>query len=62
MSNFKCVNGHDRCKEMTPCQECPYCEIKPRVMKSFIRRLTKKNGRDAATVFHADRHLYPDTC
>jgi hypothetical protein len=26
MIEYKCVNGHDRCNQMLPCEECPYCE------------------------------------
>ena len=27
---YKCVNGHDRCDQMYPNKDCPYCEETPR--------------------------------
>jgi hypothetical protein len=30
MTEYKCVKGHDRCDQMYPCKECPYCERIPR--------------------------------
>jgi DNA-directed RNA polymerase subunit RPC12/RpoP len=26
MTDYRCVNGHDRCDQMYPGSNCPYCE------------------------------------
>jgi hypothetical protein len=33
MSDWKCVHGHDRCDQMYPGPDCPYCERIPRRRK-----------------------------
>lgn len=32
MTGYRCVQGHDKCAEMYPCKECPYCE---RIVSSY---------------------------
>jgi hypothetical protein len=27
-AEYKCVSGHDLCQTMSPCKECPYCEMR----------------------------------
>lgn len=27
MTEYRCVNGHDRCDQMYPGPDCPYCEL-----------------------------------
>lgn len=27
--NYICVNGHDKCEEMYPSEQCPYCLVEP---------------------------------
>jgi len=34
---YKCINGHDKCKEMLPCKECPYCELKVKKENKWVQ-------------------------
>lgn len=42
MSNYVCVNGHDRCDQMYPGPDCSYCEkrMTDHEAKAIIQALT----------------------
>ena len=39
MSGYKCVHGHDRCDQMHPGPECPYCVKAPRKPSELLALL-----------------------
>lgn len=47
MTEYRCVQGHDKCAEMYPGPECPYCErVEPDGMLAYALALEIQDRND----------------
>lgn len=53
--HIRCVGGHDRCNQMYPSPECPYCERIPRRRKEIDAERLDREERERAAAWRDPR-------